>query len=261
MVASITVLGQSPASSGKSVVSTRFSVPEGYERMASEKQSFPAFLRSLPLLPAGSPVRYYTGEPVKTPSVVPFAAVLDMDVGRKDLQQSPQSMIRLWAEYLFGQQQFLSIRFSIRNGKLIPYDKWAQGMNIVVDGEAHWTKTPSDPHRYLTFRHYLDFIFRYSDWNTLRRDLQPVAPADLQPGDVLLRDNCAAMVLDMAIQTQTGEKIVLLVGGGTPAQSIHVLKNTIDGAAAGAWFKIGANGDIATSDVLFSSAHFFRFKK
>lgn len=168
--------------------------------------------------------------------------------------------MRIWAEYLFEQQRFSAIRFHIRNGKAIPYQQWTQGMNILVDNRAYWTKTPYNPLQYRTFRRYLDFIFQYSDFQTVLRDVESVAASDLAPGDLLLRDDRAMMVLDMAVNRESGERMVLLACGGTPAQSIRVLQNAAQKDMPGAWFKIGEQGAINTGAVEFLPADFYRFR-
>jgi hypothetical protein len=252
--------GQDPIRSHKGAVAVRFKTPEPYVRTDAKEHSFSLFLRSLPLFPEGAPVRNYANEPVEMDKQSTPAAILDIETGSKNWQCTVQSLMRIWAEYLFERQQFSAIRFHIRNGKAIPYSQWAQGMNITVDNRAYWTKTPYNPQQYRTFRRYLDFIFQYSDFQTVRRDIESVAASDLAPGDLLLRDGFAMMVLDMAVNRDTGEKIVLLVSGGTPAQSIRILQNTIPGETLGAWFKIGEQGAINTGLVAFSEADFYRFK-
>ncbi|MDR1681076.1 MAG: DUF4846 domain-containing protein [Prevotellaceae bacterium] len=252
--------GQTPIRQNKAAVAARFETPKPYERTEAPEHSFYSFLRHLPLLPEGSPVKNYANETVKTDEKSSPAAILDIETGSRDWQRSVQSLMRIWAEYLFEQQRFSTIRFHIRNGNAIPYQQWAQGMNIIVDNRAYWTKTPYNPQQYRTFRRYLDFIFQYSDFQTVRDDIESVAPDDLAPGDLLLRDNVAVMVLDMAVNRDTGEKIVLLAGGGTPAQSIRILQPADGQEALGAWFKIGEQGAVNTGAIEFLNTDYYRFK-
>ncbi|MDR2362198.1 MAG: DUF4846 domain-containing protein [Prevotellaceae bacterium] len=253
--------GQAPIRPHKGAVVARFKTPESFVRTDAKEHSFTLFLRSLPLFPEGTPVRDYANKPVEITDEKPgTAAILDIETGTRNWQCTVQSLMRIWAEYLFERQQFSAIRFHIRNGRAVPYRQWAQGMNITVDNRAYWTKTPYNPQQYRTFRRYLDFIFQYSDFQTVRHDIDSVSLGDLSPGDLLLRDDFAMMVLDMAVNRDTGEKVVLLVSGGAPAQSIRILQNIIPGEPPCAWFKVGEQGMINTGVVAFSATDFYRFK-
>ena len=53
-------------------------------------------------------------------------AVLDIPVGKKDLQQCADAVMRLRAEYLFEQKRYPEIVFTDNNGK--PYE-WKGGDN------------------------------------------------------------------------------------------------------------------------------------
>jgi hypothetical protein len=243
-------------------VLARFNVPAGYERIPSEAGTFASFLHTLPIMPNGSSVKYYSAS-VRPDNKHHAAAVIDMDIADK-VQQAPQSVMRLWAEYLFEQQQFSGIHFHIRNGKPIPYNEWAQGMKIVVDRIAYWTQTPNSPQQYRTFRRYLDFIFKHSDFQTLANDLVAIAINDIAPGDILFHNGenpQVVMVIDVAINTKDNKKVVLLAQGGAPAQSIEILHSTADNKTFGAWFPVEADGTVKTGTFTFSAANFYRFRK
>jgi hypothetical protein len=238
----------------------RFGTPPGYQRIDTIPHSFAFFLQRLPLLPSGTPVKFYNGA-VDTNGHP--AAIIDMDIGDKNLQRKVQSVMRLWAEYLFEQQRFSDIHFHINNGKLIPYEQWAQGMKLVINQKTHWTKTPSNPSQYRTFRRYLNFIFTHSDFQTLMRDMEPVPLKNIAPGNIFTavgdKVNYVAMVLDVAVHKRTGEIIVLLVSGGNPAKSMHVLQNPVNNKTTGAWFPV-KGGIINTGKTTFSTANLYRFR-
>ena len=244
---------------GKTVI-TRFTVPDGYQRSDTLPATFAFFLQHLPLLPPKTPVKFYDGVP-NTASHP--AAVIDMDTGDKNLQQNVQTVIRLWAEYLFEQQRFPDIHFHINNGELIPYEQWAQGMKLVINRKTYWTKTPSNPRLYQTFRRYLNFIFTNSNFQTLSQDLELSAATNIAPGDILVSGNDTgndvAMILDVAVHQETGEVAVLLVSGGNPAQSLQVLKNTGENKTAGAWFPV-TDGVLMIDKKSYSITQRYRFK-
>ncbi|HOJ81106.1 MAG TPA: DUF4846 domain-containing protein, partial [Clostridiales bacterium] len=105
-------------------VAERIKPPEGFERVELDAGSFGEFLRNLPLKPHGTKVRYYDGR-VKPWDV--HAAVIDMDVGEKDLQQCADAVIRLRAEYLFSKGLYDQIHFNFTNGFNAEYKKWMEG--------------------------------------------------------------------------------------------------------------------------------------
>ncbi len=241
------------------IVSVRLNVPAKHERTKADAGSFAAFLRHLPLLPAGSDVKFSDGSAKQMPHC---AAVIDMEIDNKNLQQSAQSLMRLRAEYLYEQQLFSNIHFHIRNGNPIPYDEWSKGMKIIVDRKAYWTKTPNNPKKYRTFRLYLEFIFEHSDFETLQQDIEAIPFSDLVIGDLLILNtgdsNHALMILDMAVHPRTGQQMVLLATGGAPAQSIQIVANN---KSLGAWFPVNKNGEIQVRDIVFSEGNAYRFRK
>jgi hypothetical protein len=85
-------------------VATRFNVPVGYSRKAYTAGTFGNYLQDLPLKPQGTLTKYYNGE-VKDKKVA--AAVIDMSVGNRDLQQCADAIMRLRAEWLFSEKRFL----------------------------------------------------------------------------------------------------------------------------------------------------------
>ncbi|HVJ89056.1 MAG TPA: DUF4846 domain-containing protein, partial [Labilithrix sp.] len=80
----------------------RFSPPQGFTRDDAPAGSFAAFLRTLPLLPPDALVVDYRGAPLYDDGRhANIAAVVDIDVGRADLQQCADSVLRLHAEWRY----------------------------------------------------------------------------------------------------------------------------------------------------------------
>ncbi len=120
-------------------VSTRFSPTSGYTRISSEAASFAGYLQHLLLKEHGSLVHYYNG--VEKPNKV-AAAVLNTDVGAKDLQQCADAVMRLRAEYLLKTKQYSALHFNFTNGFKADYGKWRSGYRIRVKGnDVSWHKT------------------------------------------------------------------------------------------------------------------------
>ncbi|SHI82812.1 protein of unknown function (4846) [Geosporobacter subterraneus DSM 17957] len=117
----------------------RFKLPEGYSRIPVLENSFEAYLRNLPLKPHGSLVQYYDGTLKQRSNV--YDAVVDMDVGERDLQQCADAIMRLRAEYLYGQGRHKEILFHLTNGFPVDYQNWKNGYRIALDGNrTYWVK-------------------------------------------------------------------------------------------------------------------------
>ncbi|TNE68777.1 MAG: hypothetical protein EP344_00985 [Bacteroidetes bacterium] len=242
-------------------VETRFPVPEGYVRMPTDSTSFAAYLRGLPLLPDSHQVRLYDGTLKSRQDV--HAAVLDLDVGSRDLQQCADAVMRLRAEYLFAQKRYADIHFNFTNGFRADYDRWRRGDRIRVQGNrVSWTGGGAPSGSYSGFRKYLTQVFMYAGTASLERELVPVALADIQPGDVWIRGGHpghAVIVLDVAADTSGTERRFLLAQSYMPAQEIHVLRNPAD-PDGGPWYSTAAIGDmLVTPEWVFSREHLRRF--
>ena len=90
-------------------ISNRFVLPEGYSRTLEEVNSFAHYLRSLPLKPDGSLVQTYNGQ-IKPNNGI-YEAVADIDIGKRDLQQCADAIMRLRAEHLYKQHKIDKIGF------------------------------------------------------------------------------------------------------------------------------------------------------
>ncbi|MGB9976837.1 DUF4846 domain-containing protein [Thermovenabulum sp.] len=242
-------------------IKERIEVPEGFERIKLPEDSFGEYLRNLPLKPHGSKVRYYNGF-VKPRDV--HAAVIDMDVGQRDLMQCADSVIRLRAEYLYKRGYYDKIHFNFTNGFRADYKKWREGYRIRVEGNnTSWVKQAGYNGDYATFRKYLDMVFAYAGTLSLSKEMKRVSLEDLSIGDVFLEGGSpghCVIVVDMAVNKNTGEKIFLLAQGYMPAQEIHVLKNpgNNDGNP---WYSINFKEKLITPDYVFTKDQLYRFEE
>lgn len=241
-------------------VESRIKVPEGYRRDTLPEDSFGAFLRRFSLEAHGAKVLYYNGA-VKLNPV--YVAVLKADVGKRDLQQCADAVIRLRAEYLYSHKAYDRIHFNFTNGFRADYSRWAKGERIRVTGNrAEWYKAKGEDYSYPTFRAYLDCVFAYAGTLSLSRELQPVTYADLQAGDVLVQGGSpghAVIVMDVATNRR-GEKIYLLAQSYMPAQSIHILKNPVNSALS-PWYEMPVGGVIETPEWNFMTGNLKRWEE
>jgi hypothetical protein len=216
----------SPIDPNGRTIATRFPAPEGFVREPMPQGSFAQYLRQCSLKVHGSPVKLYDGR-IKQAQV--HAAVLDLDVGKRDLQQCADAIIRLRAEYWYEKQQFDAIAFNFTNGFRCAYRPWINGQRIQIQGNRTWWSPKADTSEsYLSFRKYLDVIFSYAGTWSLERELSPVAYQSLQIGDVLIHGGSpghAVIVVDMVVNPGSGDRLYLLAQSYMPAQEIHILKN------------------------------------
>jgi hypothetical protein len=196
--------------------------------------SYAHWLRHLPLLPPATPVRSFRGEVILPADHRSLAAVVDLDLGRRDRQQCADTIMRLRAEYLYFRGQANRVRFRWAGGRRFGYRQWSQGIRPVKRGRR-WSFEPGARARrgYASFRSYLSYIFAWT--GSLHLAGEPrVAPRALRPGDFFNQGGSpghAVVVLDVA--RGPGGRLRLLLGQGfMPAQDLHVLRSS-DGSA---WF-------------------------
>jgi hypothetical protein len=199
-------------------------VPWGYTRV--EADGFGEYLRSLRLKPKGTPVKLYDGK-TKYWQGGAFA-VVDIEIGTKDLQQCADAVIRLRAEFLWHSKKYDQIHFNFTNGFKADYIRWVKGERISVKGNTvSWYKSTGEDYSYKSFRKYLDVVFSYAGTASLSRELVPVKISDIRIGDVFIlggHPGHAMIVVDMAVDGQ-GHKAILVVQSYMPAQDIHVVTN------------------------------------
>lgn len=204
-------------------------VPEGTKRMSSATGSFAEWLGKISLK-KDKKVYLFNGS-LKQNQQAQFA-VLDIPVGKKDLQQCADAVMRLRAEYLFSEKRFDEIRFWDNAGKL--YD-W-KGKNN-KDG----------------FENYLEKVFGFCGTASLEKQLKPVAGLhEITAGDVFIKGGFpghAMLVVDIAIAAN-GKKYFMLAQSYMPAQDIHIVKNPSDEALS-PWYEISDSDMIITPEWTF----------
>ena len=228
-------------------VATRFEVPNGYARKAYAVGTFGNYLQQLPLKPAGTLTKYFNGN-IKNNKVA--AAVIEMSVGNRDLQQCADAIMRLRAEWLFSEKRFNDISFNLTNGFNMKYSEWKQGkrLNAACNG---WTTGGTASETHDDFMKYMKTIFTYAGTLSLSKELQTKNIAILEAGDVFIKGGSpghAVIVVDVA-QGSEG-KVFLLAQSFMPAQDIEILKN-LNNAGMSPWFKASEMGILDTPEYDF----------
>lgn len=201
--------------------------PEGFAR--TSESGFGAYLRALPLKHAGTPVRLYDGTEKYWQDGA--FAVIDMEIGRTDLQQCADAVMRLRAEYLWRARQYSAIHFNFTSGFRADYSRWAEGERIRVRGNAcSWYKAGEADYGYRSFRRYLDMVFSYAGTASLAKELTSVSLKGVKVGDVFIlggHPGHAMIIVDMAADSM-GRKAIMVAQSYMPAQDIHVVTNLRD---------------------------------
>ncbi len=238
----------------------RIPPPAGFVREDAPADSFTAWLRGLPLKAGRPPVRLFDGRLKGNQEA--HHAVVDMDVGTRDLQQCADAVMRLRAEYLYSTGAIERIRFDVTTGAPATLPGWFAGDRPVVRrGVLSWARTGEPDSSYASARRFLDVVFMYAGSASLARQLEPVADArDVRPGDVFIKGGFpghAVMVADVA-RGPADRRAFLLVQSYMPAQEIHVLRNP-GGGPLGPWYDVGTGGPLVTPEWTFEPGALRRF--
>ncbi|MDR0288132.1 MAG: DUF4846 domain-containing protein [Clostridiales bacterium] len=208
-------------------VDSRFLPPENCVKVNPEEGSFAGFLVNRPLKIYGEPALLYNGQINKDASEV---GVFTYDLTNSDLEQCADSLIRLRAEYLYSKDEYDKISFKFVSGFECDYMTWVAGYRISVSGnDVQWVEGGTkDDYSYENFRKYLDIVDTYASTISLQRDLEKVSFDDVNIGDIFVKGGSpghTVIIVDMAVNTVTGEKMLLIAEGNTPATQMYIVPN------------------------------------
>lgn len=230
---------------GKTITS-RFNLPEGYSYSPVQENSWGSFLGSLPLKPDGSEVKTYNGEIKRNYQT--YLAVVDLPIGKKDLHQCADAIMRLRAEYLFSQARFEEISFRQASGKDIAYTKWLAG------------KTPEKTNLWT----YLETVFNTANTTSLNKQLISKPIESLAVGDVFITGpppgqsfGHAIIVVDKCIDN-TGKVKFMLAQSYMPAQEIQILDNPANPGCP--WYDLDFGQILNTPEWDFTSSQLKSFE-
>lgn len=235
-------------------VANRIALPAGYQRLQYPAGSFAEWLSNLPLKKGNPPVHLYDGR-LKGNQEAQYA-VVDIDVGKTNLQQCADAVIRLRAEYLWSAGKSQDIRFHFTSGDLAEFSRWSAGYRPIVSGNhVSWKQTAAKNDSYAEFRKYLDTVFTYSGSYSLSKELHSAGILDMQSGDVFIQGGFpghAVIVVDVIVNKSSGKKAFLLAQSYMPAQEMHILKNP-NNADLSPWYELDFGDTLVTPEWVFTS--------
>lgn len=214
-----------------------FSPPEGYTRIPLKENSFGAWLRRLPLRAPKTEVRSHEGALIREADDPYIAAVAELNIGTKDLQQCADSIIRLHAEWLWSQGRADEAAYNFTSGDLASWKEYSAGQRASVSGKkVSWAKTAKQNSSYQNYQSYLKLVFTYAGTISLEVHEEKISKEDLLPGDFFVTGGSpghTVIVLDVA-QNSKGERVALIGQGFMPAQDFQVLSP----GEGGPWFSL-----------------------
>jgi hypothetical protein len=203
-------------------VVTRFKTPAGYRQSPAAPGSFGAWLQALPLKPYGSQCLTYHGKVARTEAYT--AGIVDISVGKYDLQQCADAVMRLRGEYLYSQKKYQDISFNFTSGFRCDFVHYADGYRYNKD---RWVLKAKKDYSYPNFLNYMTLVFSYAGTLSLQKELKTVQnPNNVKTGDVFIKGGSPGhcfMVMNV-VENAAHHKKFLLAQSYMPAQSIQLLQ-------------------------------------
>jgi hypothetical protein len=218
-------------------VCTRFNVPNGFERVKSDSNSFASYLQNLPLKKDGSLVYTFNGNIKQNDGI--YLGVLDLPIGKKDLHQCADAVMRLRAEYLYSQKKYNEISFLTASGKKFSYTIWLNG------------KIPNKTN----FWEYLEALFNVANTTSLNKQLKSKPIEKLDIGDVFIYPwqgrmfGHAIIVVDKCVNSE-GKVKFILAQSFMPAQEIQILDNPNE--IGSPWYNLHFGETLDTPEIDFT---------
>lgn len=206
------------------------SLPKNFIYVQNSDTAYANWLLDLPIRQSKT-VYLYNGK-LKTNQDVQYC-VLDIDIGKKDLVQCADAVIKLKADFLFEKHRYNDLKFISTSGDSLILEKWLKGIRWKVQGSKLIAYKINNSSSDLTgeYKKFMELVFSYCGSYSLAKQLKPVTDIDsIQAGDVFIQGGFPghAVTIMAAAKNSSGERIFLLSQGYMPAQDIHILKNYYD---------------------------------
>jgi len=233
-------------------------LPEGYNHIHGADSLFADWLLSQPLR-KDKTVYLYDGSR-KQDQYAQFA-VLDIDIGKKNLVQCADAVIKMRAGFLFQSGRTGQINFQSTTGTTLSFSQWQEGWRwrehkgklVRLAGTNQFNSTLQ------SFESYMDLVYSYCGTYSLSRQLEPV-PGEIQPGDVFVHGGFPghAVIIMSVAENKVGKKIFMLAQGFMPAQDIHILINPGD-AKLSPWYSTEEIFPLITTGWKFNEGSLMRW--
>jgi len=235
----------------KAAIVNQIAVPVGFRRKDVNKGSFAEWLRFLPLKTETSKVLLYDGR--EKPYQKGAYRVINIDIGNSDLQQCADAIMRLKAEYHYSRGEYDKIHFNFTSGHKVSFEDWKRGRKPKISGNAvnFSAVGNAQDNSYSNFKKYLNTIFSYAGTTSLEKELLATNTEEIKAGDLFIKGGFpghAVIVLDVAENIKTGDKIFLLAQSYMPAQSLHILKNFDHNKSLSPWYPINLGAQLHTPE-------------
>ena len=229
----------------------QIAVPVGFRRQDVIKGSFAEWLRFLPLKTETSKVLLYDGR--EKPYQKGAYRIINIDIGNSDLQQCADAIMRLKAEYHYSRGEYDKIHFNFTSGHKVSFEDWRKGRKPKISGNAvnFSALGNTQDNSYSNFKKYLNTIFSYAGTASLEKELLATNTEEIKAGDLFIKGGFpghAVIVLDVAENIKTGDKIFLLAQSYMPAQSLHILKNFDHNTSLSPWYPINLGAQLHTPE-------------
>lgn len=202
-------------------------------------------------------VKDYTGKTIRNQDK--HFAIVDLDVGNKDLQQCADALMRLRAEYLFARNRADEIAFHFVNGSKYTFSNFCKGYEPVIrNNTTSFIRRSPKPVTHASLRTYLDIVYSYASTISLAKELKDADK--LETGTIIIKPGSpghCSIIVDEGTTAQ-GKIVFKLAEGYTPAQNIYILANPFS-PTLNPWYELNG-GVIETSSYVFMSYKLKKFE-
>jgi len=213
------------------------------------------FLQHLPI--ETKPIVDYRGK--ETDDQQKAVGIIPFDVGTTDLQQCADALMRLRAEYLFGQKRHSEIGFHFVSGDYYTWNEYCSGLRPVAKGNGiKFIRTTPSEKTHESLRRYLDIVYTYASTISLSKELKTASEFEI--GTIVIYAGSPGhcfIIIDEATNS-SGEKVYKLAEGYSPAQSIYVLRN-LEEKGISPWYRL-KKGVIETASYRFVNYKLGKFE-
>ena len=244
-------------------VNSRVTVPDSFFRPPFPISTYQSYLQSLVIKSADSKVMKYDGYEKK---FICYSAVLQIDLMEEDMMRGEHYIQYLRAKFLYNSSKYDMIDFSYDDGRSLTFEQWAEGARFVWQDSIYIIDTIAGVnYTENSFKKYMDQVYMNSTTNGLAMDTKLLEVGSLSIGDLMIQPKDmhtpghAVLVIDMAVNPLTGEKMVLLAQGFSPTQDMHILSNPYE-ADISPWYRVQEdNMYFTTAQWTFRKKHIRRF--